>query len=255
MPLTVHTIPAFTDNYIWLFHQTGDNKAYVVDPGDATPVLEALNNLKLNLEGILITHHHSDHVGGVAQLLSSYPVPVYGPKGIAQVSNIMVDGDTLEIADTLFQVMEIPGHTLDHIAYFNAQEPLLFCGDTLFSNGCGRLFEGTPEQMLRSLSTLASLPLETRVYCAHEYTQANTKFALTVEPTNQVLRQRAVEVDKLRANNSPTLPTTIGSELATNPFLRANENAIQQAAAQHCNHKITNATEAFTQIRRWKDEF
>ncbi len=255
MSLIVHAIPAFSDNYIWLFHQSGENKAYVVDPGDATPVLEALDNLLLNLEGILITHHHSDHVGGISQLLSSQPVPVYGPNGIPQVTDILVDGDTLAITNTLFQVMEIPGHTLDHIAYFNAHESLLFCGDTLFANGCGRLFEGTPEQMSHSLSTLASLPMETKVYCAHEYTQANTKFALTVEPENQLLRQRAKEIDILRANNIPTIPTTIGAELATNPFLRVNERSIQQAASRYCHHTIANETEAFTQIRRWKDEF
>jgi hydroxyacylglutathione hydrolase len=255
MSLVVHTISAFTDNYIWLFHPEGDNRAYVVDPGDAEPVLEALHTLGLSLEGILITHHHPDHVGGINQLLQSYPVPVYGPKGITQVTTTMNDGDTLTVANQVFDILAIPGHTLDHIAYFSASEPLVFCGDTLFSNGCGRLFEGTPKQMWQSLSRLSSLPDETKVYCAHEYTEANTRFALTVEPENDALQQRAKDIERLRKQNMPTIPSTIEKERATNPFLRANRRNIQETAKQHDNTSTLSETETFAAIRRWKDSF
>lgn len=255
MPLVVHIIPAFIDNYIWLFHPEGDDQAYVVDPGDAVPVLKALNTLDLSLKGILITHHHPDHVGGINQLLQSYSVPVYGPKGISQVTTTMNDGDTLTVANQVFDILAIPGHTLDHIAYFSASEPLVFCGDTLFSNGCGRLFEGTPEQMWKSLSRLSSLPDETKVYCAHEYTEANTHFALAVEPENEALQQRAKEIEILRKQNRPTVPSTIEKERATNPFLRTNQRNIQETSKQHDNVSTLSETETFAAIRRWKDRF
>lgn len=255
MPLIVHTIPAFTDNYIWLFHSQGENQAYVVDPGDATPVLETLHRLELSLKGILITHHHADHVGGIDQLLREYSVPVYAPKGIPQATTIMKDGDLLNIADQTFQVISIPGHTLDHIAYFSASESLVFCGDTLFSNGCGRLFEGTPDQMWHSLSRLASLPADTKIYCAHEYTEANTRFALEVEPDNEVLQQRAIEIEELRQQNKPTIPSALSKELATNPFLRTGHQSIQEAARRHSNQALPSETEVFAAIRRWKDCF
>lgn len=255
VPLIVHTIPAFTDNYIWLFHQQDNRQAYVVDPGDAGPVLEALKHLDLSLEGILVTHHHADHVGGIDQLLDQFSVPVYGPAGIPQVSVIVDSEDHLNIANREFEVFNIPGHTLDHIAYFAATEPLLFCGDTIFSNGCGRLFEGTPEQMWHSISQLSTLPPETELYCAHEYTAANTDFALKVEPENQALQQRAKEVEKLRSQNKATIPTVLATELATNPFLRANTESIQSAAAQYGQCSVPSAVEAFTLIRQWKDHF
>lgn len=255
VPLIVHTIPAFTDNYIWLFHQQGDRQAYVVDPGDAVPVLEALKQLDLSLAGILVTHHHPDHVGGIDQLLEQFPVPVYGPAGISQVSVTVTAQDHLNIANIDFEVFSIPGHTLDHIAYFAASEPLLFCGDTIFSNGCGRLFEGTPEQMWHSISQLSALPPKTKLYCAHEYTAANTRFALQVEPENQALQQRAKEVEKLRSQNQPTIPTVLATELETNPFLRAKTESIQSAAAQYGQCSIASVTEAFTLIRQWKDHF
>ncbi len=255
MPIIVHTIPAFTDNYIWLFHQQGSSDAYVVDPGDAKPVLEALKDLGLTLEGILITHHHNDHVGGIEQLLTQYPVPVYGPKGITQATEIMVDGDTLDVAGTSFNVIEIPGHTLDHIAYYTASEPLVFLGDTIFANGCGRLFEGSPEQMWQSLSQLASLPPKTKLYCAHEYTEANTRFALAVEPDNSDLQQRAQDISKTRAENKPTIPSTLELELATNPFMRSNQLSIKEAAENYGQCKVSTEAEAFALIRQWKDSF
>ena len=255
MPIIVHTIPAFTDNYIWLFHQQESSEAYVVDPGDADPVLEALERLNLTLKGILITHHHNDHVGGIEQLVSQYPVPVYGPKGITQATKIMSDGDRLEIAETTFNVIEITGHTLDHIAYYSASEPLVFLGDTIFANGCGRLFEGSPEQMWHSLSRLASLPPETKLYCAHEYTEANTRFALAVEPNNSDLLQRAQGISKTRAANKPTIPSTLGMELATNPFMRLNQESIKEAAERYGQCKALSEVEVFALIRQWKDGF
>ena len=255
MPLIVHTIPAFTDNYIWLFHQQGSCDAYVVDPGDAKPVLEALERLGLTLKGILITHHHPDHVGGIEQLLTQYPVPVYGPKGITQATEIMVDGSTLEVGEALFNVIEIPGHTLDHIAYYAASEPLVFLGDTIFANGCGRLFEGSPEQMWHSLSRLASLPPETKLYCAHEYTEANTRFALAVEPDNSDLKRRAQDIAEIRAENKPTIPSTLAMELATNPFMRANQLSIKKAAEKYGQCTVSSETETFALIRQWKDNF
>lgn len=255
MPIIVHTIPAFTDNYIWLFHQQGSSDAYVVDPGDAHPVLEALEGLGLTLKGILITHHHNDHVGGIEQLLTQYTVPVYGPKGITQATEIVVDGDKLDIAGTEFNVIEIPGHTLDHIAYYAANEPLVFLGDTIFANGCGRLFEGSPEQMWQSLSRLSSLPPETKLYCAHEYTEANTRFALAVEPGNSNLQQRAQDIAKTRAENKPTIPSTLAMELATNPFMRSNQESIKEAAEKYGQCKASSEVETFALIRQWKDSF
>jgi hydroxyacylglutathione hydrolase len=255
MPLIVHTIPAFTDNYIWLFHSQGESQAYVVDPGDAAPVLDTLQQLELSLGGILITHHHADHVGGVDQLLKKYSVPVYAPEGIPQATTVMMDGDSLHIANQVFQVLALPGHTLDHIAYFTESEPLIFCGDTLFSNGCGRLFEGTSDQMWHSLSRIASLPCNTKIYCAHEYTEANTRFALAVEPDNNALQQFAREIEILRKNNRPTIPSTLTKELATNPFLRVNQKTVQDTARLHSDQPLLSEAEIFAAIRRWKDSF
>ena len=255
MSLIVHTIPAFTDNYIWLFHQPDNNSAYVVDPGDANSVIETLNRLELSLAGIIVTHHHPDHVGGIAPLLDKYQVPVYGPKGIAQVTHIMKDGDSLNLAETVFDVLAVPGHTLDHLAYFTADEPLVFCGDTLFAGGCGRLFEGTPEQMWHSLSRLASLPAETLIYCTHEYTQANLEFALAVEPGNKVLQHRAVQVRQERQQNQSTIPSTLTTELSSNPFLRADQPSIKKAAEEHEGRPANSDEDTFAIIRRWKDHF
>jgi hydroxyacylglutathione hydrolase len=255
MSLIVHTIPAFTDNYIWLFHQPGNNRAYVVDPGDAGPVIEALNRLELSLRGIIVTHHHPDHVGGIHQLLDKYQVPVYGPKGITQVTHIMKDGDSLNLAETAFDVLAVPGHTLDHLAYFTADEPLVFCGDTLFAGGCGRLFEGTPAQMRHSLSRLAALPSETLIYCTHEYTQANLQFALAVEPENKALQQRALQVGLQRQQHQVTIPSILAEELSSNPFLRSDQPGVIKAAEQYGGQLTVSEDDVFTIIRRWKDSF
>jgi|TARA_B110000503_G_scaffold28136_1_gene44988 hydroxyacylglutathione hydrolase len=255
MSLLIHTIHAFRDNYIWLLQPEGTKSAYVVDPGDAVPVLRQLDILELSLNGILITHHHPDHVGGTDELLSHYSVPIFGPEGIKQVTHVVQDMDTLNIANYTFQVISIPGHTLDHIAYYSADAAILFCGDTLFSNGCGRLFEGTPKQMFASLSLLSSLPPETKVYCGHEYTEANTRFAITVEPGNKSLQKYAEEIRLLRIQNKPTIPSTIGLELATNPFLRAAEDTIQDAAKKHSKKTYLSTEETFATIRKWKDSY
>ena len=255
MPLVVHNIPAFTDNYIWLFHQQGNTDAFVVDPGDSTPVISALEQLGLQLHAIIVTHHHPDHVGGIDRLLQKFSVPVYGPKGVPQVTHVMKGGGTLSLGETNFEVLAVPGHTLDHLAYFSDSEPLVFCGDTLFAAGCGRLFEGTPEQMWISLSRLAALPNNTKIFCTHEYTEANIKFALAVEPDNDLLQQRAKKVALQRNQLQPTLPSILSEELSTNPFLRANQKSIKDAAERHCGHPTTSEAEVFSVIRRWKDAF
>lgn len=255
MSLIVHNIPAFTDNYFWLFQQLDSLRAGIVDPGDAAPVLAALKRLNLTLEAILITHHHHDHTGGIDELLNQYSVPVYGPSGVSRVTHVVTANSEITVANSQFKVLAIPGHTLDHIAYYNAGESLIFCGDTLFANGCGRLFEGTPAQMWHSLSQLASLPAETKIYCAHEYTQANTTFALAVEPENYALQQRAKEITALRLKHKPTVPSLLSTELATNPFLRANTKAVQLAAAKYGRCQVNSDIEAFALIRDWKDNF
>jgi len=255
MPLNVHAINAFNDNYVWLIIPEGTKLAYIVDPGEAEPVVRQLNKLGLSLDGILITHHHPDHVGGVDELTDIYSVPVYGPEGIRQVTQTVHDNDEISIAGKKFQVLSIPGHTLDHIAYYSHSESLLFCGDTLFSNGCGRLFEGTPKQMLESLNKLASLPHSTKVYCGHEYTEANTRFAISVDPENKALKKYADKIKLLRSKDQPTIPSTIGLELKTNPFLRVEKKNIQEAAENYSNKNLLANDEIFGIIRKWKDGF
>jgi hydroxyacylglutathione hydrolase len=253
----IHPIPAFTDNYLWCLHD--GRRAWVVDPGDAAPVTAWLRANDLELEGILITHHHPDHIGGVAELTAEYgPTLICGPDNprIPALTRTVGAGDAVELLGHRFEVLAVPGHTLDHIAYFcrGAQPPLLFCGDTLFAGGCGRLFEGTPEQMYDSLQRLAALPAETAVYCTHEYTQANLRFARAVEPENDVLARRAEAVDAARARGEVTLPSTVGQELATNPFLRSEVPAVAAAARQH-EPAARSVVEVFAAIRRWKDVF
>lgn len=254
--LSVFPIPAFTDNYIWVFTEGG--LAFVVDPGESAPVMRYLRDNQLTLGGILVTHHHADHIGGIDDLLASYKVPVYGPHSplIPQISHPLSDGEPLTIGSLLFKVMEVPGHTLDHIAYFyDAADPLVFCGDTLFAGGCGRIFEGTPEQMHASLTALAELPSDTRICCTHEYTLSNLKFAHAVEPNNAALAVRISHDTSLRNANQPTLPSTLQLELATNPFLRASEISVQKAAAIQRGSPCENPTEVFAAIRGWKDHF
>lgn len=225
--LHVVPLPALADNYIWLLHDDS-GQALVVDPGDAFPVETALKARGLELRAILLTHHHHDHVGGVDALLSRHDVPVYAPpdERISHATHRVEDGDvvTLHAPAARFDVFAVPGHTTTHIAY--AGEGVLLCGDTLFSMGCGRLFEGTPAQMLASLDRLASLPTNTLVCCAHEYTAANGRFAQTIEPSNVALAARQQEVNALRAHNRPTLPVTLATEQATNPFLRTDSEDV-----------------------------
>lgn len=220
-------LPALADNYIWLLHDEEGN-AIVVDPGDASPVEEALTLRHLRLRAILLTHHHHDHIGGVDELLSRHDVPVYAPhdERIARATHRVGDADVVQLATpaATFNVIAVPGHTTTHIAYTG--EGVLLCGDTLFSMGCGRLFEGTPAQMLASLDRMALLPGNTLVCCAHEYTAANGRFAQTIEPANPSLAARQQEVSALRADNQPSLPVALSMEQATNPFLRTDSEAV-----------------------------
>jgi len=257
--LPIHPIPAFSDNYFWLLHRQG--KAWVVDPGDASPVINALEEFELELEGILITHHHFDHTGGVAELRSRYQVPAWGPVSdqIPDLSRTLEAGTGIEVLERQFVVMATPGHTLDHIAYYAAptadQPPVLLCGDTLFAGGCGRLFEGSPEQMLHSLESLAALPPQTLIYCAHEYTLANLRFAAAVEPANDELQRRIGREQERRKANQPTLPSTMAAELATNPFLRSHIETVHRAAEAQAGRSLNEGEEVFATIRAWKDDF
>jgi hydroxyacylglutathione hydrolase len=260
MPLVIHTIPAFQDNYLWLFHQEGDRAAFVVDPGDAQPVLDCLVQNNLELAGILITHHHPDHTGGINALLANNDVPVYGPdsNNIPQISHRLYEGDCINLAETNFSVLEIPGHTLDHIAFAaspEGQSPLVFCGDTLFTAGCGRIFEGSAEQMYQSLQKLAALPDATRIYCAHEYTLSNLAFATAVEPTNQVLQDKTAADEEKRQQGLPTVPSTMAIERKTNPFLRCHLPSLALAASQHSSRELSDPAEVMREIRLWKDTF
>lgn len=251
-------LPAFQDNYLWLLHHRGH--ALVVDPGDAGPVHDALQQHDLVLDGILVTHHHADHTGGVAELQQATGAILYGPASetIPGDCHPVRGGEQVQLLGTGWRVIDVPGHTRGHVAYFAeavAGAPLLFCGDTLFSGGCGRIFEGTPAQMLASLDRLAALPGDTRVCCAHEYTASNAAFAQVVEPGNAALRARADEVRALRAAGASTLPSTIALERATNPFLRCDAAAVRKAAAARLGHAPADRIDTFAALRAWKDGF
>jgi hydroxyacylglutathione hydrolase len=253
--LEIVPLPAFKDNYIWTLRQGG--LAAVVDPGDAAPVKEYLAREKLKLVAILATHHHPDHVGGVAELVAAGKVPVFGPKGepIPAMTHPVGQDDVAEIPELAakFSVLAIPGHTRAHVAYYGLGS--LFCGDTLFACGCGRVFEGTPEQMLHSLTKLAALPDETRVYCGHEYTLANIQFARAVDPENAMLAERETRAQKLRDAGKPTLPSTLGEERATNPFLRCTEPAVVESANKYLGTRASDPARVFAAIREWKNKF
>ena len=255
--LNVSPIPAFNDNYFWLLSRDQSRDCVVVDPGDAEPVMATLREKELNLSSILLTHHHWDHTNGVNDLKAAFGAKVYGPHNpkIKGIDEHLQNGDTIRLSelDCEFKVIATPGHTLDHISYYG--EGALFCGDTLFSGGCGRLFEGTPEMMLESLATLSHLPAETQVFCAHEYTLANLNFALTLEKNNGSLDRRFKEVTKLRDNNQITLPSTIALELATNPFLRCHSDEVKFAAENHSGRSLVQESEIFAEIRKMKDNF
>lgn len=251
-------VPAFNDNYLWLIHSPDDpRRVAVVDPGDAGAVIDALSRDGLSLDTILITHHHGDHVGGVAELVERFSVPVFGPAGelIPCRTHSLAGGDrvSLDGLGLKFEVIDCPGHTAGHIAYYG--HDCLFCGDTLFSAGCGRLFEGTPAQMNASLHRLAALPPATRVYCAHEYTLSNLRFAAAVEPDNESVQAYTSRARDLRDQDCPTLPTTLALELEVNPFLRCTQPAVMAAAAQHAGTPMHDETAVFAEIRAWKDGF
>jgi hydroxyacylglutathione hydrolase len=259
--LNVLAVPAFADNYLWLIHD-GDHAA-VVDPGDAAPILAALESHKLSLVAILLTHHHADHVGGVPELSERFKVPVFGPRSeaIATVTMPVAENDTVDVPrlSLSLSVLDVPGHTRGHIAYVARDQGWVFCGDTLFAGGCGRLFEGTPEQMVASLAKLSALPDATKVYCAHEYTLSNLRFAREVEPGNADLIERIEREQAKRAQNLPTIPTTIAIEKATNPFLRYRSpeilHTLERSGKLDANVATTEPIAAFAALRTWKNSF
>ena len=259
--LTAQAVPAFDDNYIWLIRRPNRPQVAIVDPGDAEPVLETIRAEGLEPVAILITHHHWDHVGGIADLLALYPIPVYGPANetIPHISHPLTEGDTVKLSalNAEFRVMHVPGHTAGHIAYYarptGNDMGLAFVGDTLFAGGCGRLFEGTPAQMHDSLSRIGALPDETQVYCAHEYTEDNLVFARIAEPGNLALQTRQEDVRQQRAQGLATVPSLLGIEKATNPFLRSGQPDIIRAAEAFAGRKLTTGAEVFAVVRHWKD--
>lgn len=256
--LTIKPVSAFSDNYIWLLYDQEKNQAFVVDPGDAAPVIAALDTLELELTGVLITHHHFDHVGGLQALVERYQPVVYGPHNpaIDHINERLGSGDTVSVLGNTFEVLEVPGHTLDHIAYFHHGDvPLLFCGDTLFAGGCGRVFEGTHPMMLASLQKLGALPENTLVHCAHEYTLGNLAFAKAVEPDNEALLARSVAAQATRKRGEPTVPSMLAVESATNPFLRCAAPALLASLDRQGKLGGQSEVEVFALVRNWKDSF
>lgn len=259
--LHIHTIPAFKDNYFWLIQpdmQSPDS--YIIDPGGAEPVYNYLNSHTLNLKGILLTHHHHDHIDGAVELQEYFNIPIYGPdsKRIPQVTKPLYDGDSVILGPIQAQVIALPGHTLDHIAYLietPENPPLLFSGDTLFAVGCGRLFDGTAALLYQSLQKIAKLPDETLIHGGHEYTLANIEFALTIEPENSDLKARQILERQRREQGIPTLPTQLGFEKRTNPFLRCHLNSVRSTVEDLSAQILVTDADIFTNLRLLKDRF
>ena len=253
--IEVFPISALRDNYVWVLADPDRGCAAVVDPGESDPVVAGLAERGLRLTAILITHHHPDHVGGVDALVERFGVPVYGParESIPQRAHALAEGDVVELdcPAVRLRVLDIPGHTSGHIAYFG--DGMLFSGDTLFAAGCGRVFEGTFEQMHEALGKLAALPGETRIYCGHEYTEANLRFASKAEPQNQAVAQRLRDVQAQRKRGECTLPSTMAQEWDTNPFLRSDQPNVIQNAERHAGHGLSSPVDVFATVRRWKD--
>lgn len=256
--LNVHPIHAFSDNYIWVIHN--QTHAAVIDPGIASPVIEYLISKKLQLSAILITHHHHDHTGGNTELLQSFDVPVYGPhnESIATVSHPLREGDQVNLEEMSLNLMIIdtPGHTRGHIAYYGSNPfNMVFCGDTLFACGCGRVFEGTAQQMYQSLQKLSQLPSDTLIFCTHEYTLGNIQFAKVVDPKNARLIDFEIAAQELRNRNVPTIPTTLILERKINPFIRCEQQEIINSAQNYSGKSLPDPIEVFTALREWKNNF
>lgn len=255
----IDALPALSDNYIWLIQNLHNQTCAAVDPGDAAPVLQWLaQNADWTLTDLLITHHHHDHTDGIEALKQVTGARVFGPRleTIPGCDHPLEDNESFDVAGLTLQALLVPGHTRGHLAYFHAGDaPMLFSGDTLFAAGCGRIFEGTPEQMYHSLQRLARLPAQTAVYCAHEYTLSNLRFAAAVEPDNRSIRDRLDEVNTLRQQNCITLPSTMAIERATNPFLRISELSVNEIIENHTGQKIGTPEAVFAAMRQWKDGF
>lgn len=255
--MTVHAVAAFQDNYIWLIQSAQSQQVLIVDPGDAGPVLKALAQFNLSPAAILITHHHQDHTGGINALCQQFNLPVYGPadENIQGISQSLTAGETININAHFptLRVLDTGGHTPGHISYL--MDDQLFCGDTLFAGGCGRLLGGTAAQLFASLQQIAELPGTTEIFCAHEYTLANLQFALTVEPDNADLQQRFADSQTMRAKQQPTVPSVLSLEKATNPFLRCDVPAVRRAAEQQAGQSLDNPLAVFKVLRQWKDNF
>jgi len=257
LPTKIVPIRAFKDNYIWMIVDEIANKAFVVDPGDATPVIEALNYSPYTLSGILVTHHHRDHTGGIEDLLSyAGNIPVYGSQlsTNSTISHPVKEGSEVTLSNFKFKVMEIPGHTLDHIAFY-IDSILIFSGDTLFSAGCGKIFEGTPEMMFNSLNKISQLNDKTQLYCGHEYTLSNLKFAQLVEPSNSDILNRIERTKMMMESTGCSLPSTLGDERFFNPFLRCAISDVINAAENDARKKLSNPLQVFAYLRNWKNTF